>query len=511
MKKHSSFAVTALVIAILALTLTFSRAQAVVLGGTLKFGQQSSTEPDSLDPADYGCSYVPILIEAQIYEGLTRWDSSGNVVPAIAASWKTSDSKSWTFSLRKDVFFQNGRQVKAQDFVFSLNRAKARNCWGFWGMFKSFTAVSDFKLKILLNEPYAELPTMLPLPLFSVVPAESAATLRNKPIGTGAFKFSTWVKTSQITLVRNGSYYDRKAYLKKLVFRFFPDSTKEYEAFTQGSLQVTEISPSAWAGVKSDPNVLGPNPYLTTLVFFDTKTYPSAKVRRALGMSINRADILTKQTWDYDIPSLATGMVNPGKPGFNDDDISVAYNPSQALALLNQAGWSDTNNDGVLDNGAGKKLTATVRLSSSGVYRSIQLAIKKALTNIGGLGAGLQVGTVNSPQVGTVNYSGWISDYPDPDDDLYPWLDPHGLLNDRSNYNNPTVAFKLERARSTADRTTRYTLQHDAEKIAVETDGVVLPFYRGGDTPLLKSTKVNDLVFVSGMWFPYFKDVWLTP
>lgn len=490
----------------------FSPVQAATPGGTLVYGMQKWAQPKSFDPADFGCGNFSALIGMQIYEGLTQYDASGNTIPAIASSWSTTNGKTWIFNLRHNVSFHNGRQLKAQDVIDSWNRALAPGCWSLPFQFKSLQVVNDFKLKVVLKRPYTPLPDALAFPLFFVVPGEAADNLKKNPVGTGPFVFNKWKKGDYIELKRNANYYGSKAFLKTLTFKFYASIDDEYSAFNAGAIQVSEIPPAAWGALKSDPNVIAPYPYSIRFILLDTAIYTDSRVRQAMQMAIDRSAILGQVTWDYDTPPLATGLVPPGIPGYSNADLTVTYDPTQALNLLDQADWSDTNGDGILDNGEGTNLTAVVQRSATGSNRTIQEAIGNALGNIGGTGVGFEVTYVSYPGAAAVYFTGWMPDWLEPDETLYPWLDSKGFLNSRSHYHNPTVDADLANARTTLDRTARYALQHDAEQIAVQTDAVLTPFYYDESTPLIKTSNVNDLSFVPALYSSgYFKTVWLSP
>lgn len=513
MKKPLLWLAALAVVALVSLSAPYTPVQAATRGGTLVYGMQKFAQPDSFDPADYGCGNFSLLIGMQIYEGLTQWEANGNAVPAIASSWTTTNGKTWTFNLRHDVFFHNGRKVKAQDVINSWNRALAPGCWALGFEIKSLQAIGDFQLKVVLDQPYTPLPAVLAFPLFFVVPDEAASDLKNHPVGTGPFVFNKWTKGKSIVLKRNATYYDAKPYLKTLKFQFYGSISGEHNAFKAGALQVSEIPPARWDALKSDPNVIGPNPSATRFVLFDAAVFTDARVRQGLQMAIDRSGVLGLVTWDYHTPPLATGLVLPGTVSYSNADLVVTYDSTQALNLLDQAGWSDTNSDGILDDGQGTNLTAVVQRSTvSGTNRTIQEAIGSALADIGGTGLGLDVSYADFPATASVYFSGWMPDWPDPDETLYFFLHSKSTFNSRTHYHNPTVDAKLNKARAMLDQTKRYSLQHDAEKIAIETDGAALPFYITTSTPLIKTSKVNDLTFISGGVFgAYFKTTWLSP
>jgi ABC-type transport system substrate-binding protein len=160
-------------------------------GGTLRVPLLA--EPTTLDPAvmhprtDYG-------IGLQIFEGLVQLDQSNNVIPGIASSWSSPDGIVWTFHLRNDVYFHNGRQVKAGDFVFSWNRA--RNAGGVYAIMfddiSSFSAPANFTFVVSLTQPSATFPARVTMLPFAVIPSEAASTMGTNPVGTGPFKFVSW-------------------------------------------------------------------------------------------------------------------------------------------------------------------------------------------------------------------------------------------------------------------------------------------------------------------------------
>lgn len=517
MKRVALFALTFVSLLVVGQQLIPNQLDAEPNAASLVYGMQSWEEPKSLDPLSFGYADAPLLIEMQIHEGLARWGANGNPIPAIASSWNSKNAKIWIFNLRQDVYFHNGRQVKAQDFVYSWGRfSTCTKCVGNWtsDLIQSVVAVNDFKLKVRLKYPNAGFPKILPLPTLSVIPQEAVANLKKNPGGAGPFKFKAWDKKNSIQLTRHGKYYGTKASLKKLKFQFFSDINAEYNSFMNGTLDISEVPTSAWSVVKTDPNILGPHVMGTQYMYLDTTAYANTNVRCAIQRSVDPNAIIGAISWGYEPPPLASGMVTPGMGSFNDNDISTVYDPTAALSLLAAQGWTDTDSDGVLDNGAGQKLSATIQhpaVVGSPSYIAAH-AIGNALTDIGGMGAGFQVSYVTSPTFGTVYHSGWVSDYPEPYNDLYPWLHPNGMLNFRSHYNNPTVTANLDTANTTLNENTRNILLHDAEETAIETDCVFSPTYRVTNTPRVKKSTVLGLTNISSMGHAaYLNSVSLAP
>ncbi len=197
-------------------------------------------EPGTLDPhlvtSIYGASVVQ-----QLFDGLVQFDAELNVVPSIAHSWEPSaDGLVWTFYLRKDVKFHNGRAVVAKDFVYSFTRimdpnirsaaksyfARVKGVRAFLAgqakEIEGFKAIDDHTLQIVLSQPYAPLVRALGTWAMKVVPRAEVErpgdAFARAPIGTGAFRFVDWQPGQAITLEANETYFEKRPYLNSSRF-----------------------------------------------------------------------------------------------------------------------------------------------------------------------------------------------------------------------------------------------------------------------------------------------------
>lgn len=483
-------------------------------GGILRWAM--TTMPQTLDPALVN-QIDDIIIAKQIYDGLTELDSDLQVIPAIASSWSASpDAKTWTFNLRRDVRFHNGRSVTASDFVYSWNRVK--NTSGPWAvLFNSITtlsAPSDFTLVVGLVKPDVTFPNKVTTVAFAVVPSEAAATLGTNPVGTGAFKFVSWTAGSKIVLERNSDYFKRVPALVGAEIISYPDLDAAWADFQAGRLDLTQIPTSQWNSIKADPNVIAGGFDRMLGMGIDNAVFPDVRVRQAFGLAINRAAIVADPVVStYDPVQLATGVVLPGTDSYNNSDILVPYDPDQALRLLAAAGWRDTNGDGILDNGAGTNLQITMVEPTAPNRRAVLQAIVNNLANIGGKGVGVAVTRVplpwNAPGV-NLYWIGWARDWPDAGSDLLAYA--HNLaLAHHFHYKSAAFDLDYDTALATFDESVRNAWYHSAEVQLINADATYLPFFYDRRPPAMKKSYVHGLHFTGtyGLFFS-LKDVHMT-
>ena len=176
------------------------------------------------------------------------------------------------------------------------------------------------------------------------------------PVGTGPYKFERWDTGKEIVLVRNDQYWGTKAYLEKLVFRFIQDSTARLTALKSGELDFdTRLEPIQYAQQASGEQFekqFSKAPISTPLYRYigwnmDRPYFKDKRVRQALTMLIDRQQII--DTLWFGLASSLESPVYPSSPLFNPNLKPFLYNPKRALELLDEAGWKDTNGDGIRD------------------------------------------------------------------------------------------------------------------------------------------------------------------
>ena len=449
-------------------------------------------EPVTLDPA-FGDSTYETLFAQQIFDGLVQFDANLNVAPSLAESWKASpDGLVWTFDLRKGVKFHHGREVVADDVVYSFTRmmdpktpsgsyrreifAQVKGVEAFLAgqsqQIEGFRALDDYTVQIVFSQPYA--PFIRMLAVAKVVPKEEVERLGDgfgrSPVGTGAFRFVAWEPGVTITLQANDAYFETRPYLDQIVYRIFPRGDLEtiLAEFEQGRLEDSLIPIGERERLLNDSRYqkIRKPLFATLFVWMNSREGPLSdlRVRRAINLAIDRSyhvDDLRQGRFPQARGFLPQGMLahNPDLPGY-------AYDVAKAQQLLTEAGYP-----------GGKGMPPLELWSSSKSPTAVDehKAIKRSLAAIG---IPLELRTADTwkqytseilkgKRPGILFRYAWFPNFPDPDDVLYPLFHSHSLYN-QGQYHNTAVDRLLEKARGEVDNFKRLSLYREAEKLILE-------------------------------------------
>ncbi len=307
-------------------------------------------EPPHLDPTAGAPAAIDEIVYANLFEGLTRIDSTGAVQPALAESWSVSeDGKTYTFKLRTGVKFHDGTDFNADDVKFSLDRARGEKSTNAQkGLFKSITAVEVVDaetVKVSLSSPAGNFLFNMGWGDAIIVGSESAENNKTTPVGTGPFKFSKWAKGSSIELVRNDNYWGSEKVLEKAVFRFIPDAAAAVAAMLAGDVDgfANFPSPEAIPQFKADPRftvVIGSTEGETILSTNNKKKpFDDIRVRRAIAHAIDRQAIIDGAMFGLGTP-IGTHFA-PHHPAYVDNVNKYPRDLAKAKALLAEAGYPD--------------------------------------------------------------------------------------------------------------------------------------------------------------------------
>ena len=458
-------------------------------GGNFRF---ATYEPAGLDPApqDWDVAANPML--RQIFEGLTVWDGNLAPVPAIAQSWASTDAQNWTFQLRHGVRFHNGRLLTAQDVVYSWERvAAAGNEWYDYllaPLLASYTAVGTDTLQVTLNEPFATLPTALALPFMSVVPSETVGTILTQPVGSGPFQFQSWTPGDSIVVTHYDDYYGGRSYLDSITYHFYADEAEMYDDYLLSNLDLSPVPTERITEVVGSPNAIWKNSL--SLYYYGMKVdwppFDDVRVRQALNYAVDKPDIVDIAAAEQGYLVLAEGPVPPGMQGYDPPVPDYTHNPTLALDLLAQAGWTDTNSDGILDDGQGTDLTIELWYSTRHSNELIATALAQDFGDIGGSGLGATV-VISTAAWGDFYQNidqypmfslGWFADYPDPYNFLHPFFHSE-VASQYTHYDNPQVDAWLDQSQAVLDLATRQGL-YDQIETQVQNDAPFFNLYYRG-------------------------------
>jgi ABC-type transport system substrate-binding protein len=396
----------------------------------------------SLDPA-FSKDLADIWATHQLFNGLVQMDDQLNVNPCIAQNWTVTDSaKTYTFRLRKDVFFHkhalfgkdSSRTVKASDFEYSLNRLKDKSVAspGSWVLSKveSFSSLNDSTFQVKLKQPFPAFLGLLTMKYCSVVPKEIiehyGGDFRVNPIGTGPFKFKRWEENIKLVFRRNNRYFESDKnetalpYLEAIAITFLPDKQSEFLQFAQGNIDfVSGLDGSYKDEILTTDGKLRPlyandvnmirGPYLNTeyLAYYmktNLNELQSLKLRKAINLGFDRDKMMTYLRNGIGIPANG-GFIPKGLPGF-DASIGFSYRPELAKQLISEF-KSETGIE-----------TPEVTLTTTSNYLSFCEFIQREIQKIG-LQVNVDVIPASSLKDAKANgqldffRASWIADYPD--------------------------------------------------------------------------------------------------
>jgi len=221
--------------------------------GEVKIGL--AAEPNTFDPHLTVGRNTQIFI-VNVYDGLTARDAQGNLVPALAESWKRLNPTTWQFVLRKGVKFHNGDDFNAESVKFTLDRATnpetKATISSELGTIASTEIVDPYTVNVITKTPDFLLPVrlgelfglMLSPKHTNAVGKEAIAT---RPNGTGPFKLVSWTKNEQMVLEANESYWRGAPKVKKIIVRPILEDAARIAALQAGEVDL--ITPIPYARI----------------------------------------------------------------------------------------------------------------------------------------------------------------------------------------------------------------------------------------------------------------------
>jgi peptide/nickel transport system substrate-binding protein len=304
-------------------------------------------EPPHLDPTAGAAAAIDEVVYANLFEGLTRIGSGGEVEPALSASWDIAeDGKVYTFKLREGVKFHDGTDLTAEDVKFSLDRARADDSTnaqkGLFAAIDSVEAVDATTVKVTLKQPQGSFLYNMGWGDAVIVAPESADGNKEKPVGTGPFKFDNWAKGSSITIVKNPDYWGDAVALDKAEFRIIPDAAAAVPALLSGDVQAFPNMPAgdALPQIQSDPRfavVIGATEGETVLSTNNKKApFDNLKVRQAIAHALDREAIIAAGSSGLGVP--IGSHFSPANEAYVDLTGTYPHDVEKAKALLKEAG-----------------------------------------------------------------------------------------------------------------------------------------------------------------------------
>ncbi len=325
-----------------------------------------SSEPATLNPVTATDVYES-TVNNFIYESLLKRDNRTlDLVPLLAESWEVSQNKlQYIFTLRAGLKWQDGTPLTSRDVVFTFDTVKdpkvdAPHLRNYFRNLEKVEALDDRKVRFTYSEPYFKTLEMiggmgiLPKHIFSDGDFNTHPAGR-KPMGTGPYRFVKWDTGKEIILERNEDYWGEKPHLKKMVFKIITDETVSLQVLKRGEMDLMGLTPIQWVRQTKGKKFIRMfdklQYYLPGYSFIGWNQkrpfFSDRRVRTAMTMLIDRELVLEKLR--YGFGRVVTGNFFFESPDYNKGIEPWSYDLEKAKRLLEEAGWKDTDGDGIRD------------------------------------------------------------------------------------------------------------------------------------------------------------------
>ncbi|NEE01624.1 ABC transporter substrate-binding protein [Phytoactinopolyspora halotolerans] len=452
-----------------------ARAGSARAGGELRIARPPASNAETLDPASSLCAYEYL---GALYNRLTRIDRDGQVVPDLAAEWDvTEDAMRWTFRIRDDVSFHDGRPCTAHDAVYTIRRLLdpdlASPQQGVLAPLMEpggVTAADDRTLVIELATPNAELPSLFTGYNCYVVPDGSGDDIGVAGIGTGPFRLDSFTAAGRGRVVANDAYWEGRPTLDSIAFFSIADQQARTNALLADQVDLlsqTNLDFVTARVVNASDNAtiarVRNGQWYTIPMLTTVEPFTDPDVRRAVKLAYDPQRVL-------DVAAQGAGDLGHDNPVPPDNPLWVDHalerDPDQARALLRAAGY-----DG---------LTVDMYTSSyDPVFTPMTLAFKDSVAD-----AGITVNVRNAsadsyysqvwmqqPLMATYWYTGR------PVDQLLNQIFRGGSSYNETAWADDTFDAILDDARREIDDDKRRTLYQDAQRYIVDHSGSITPMF----------------------------------
>ena len=471
-------------------------------GGTLRLAFNSDW--GVLDPAVTSTTFGRNILQF-IYDPLLRKDpATGAIVPGLAESFEASeDGLTLTLNLREGVTFHDGTPFNAEAVRFSFERISdpalaSPYAATIVGPVASIETPDDYTVVITLNEPFAPyLDSLTQAALAPVSPTaveQYGADFGLNPVGTGPFRLVSNVPDEEVVLERNPDYnwapdfYEHQgpAYLDELVILLVADDSTRMSLIETGDIEVI-YNPliNQLDSFRDDPMfaiATATRPGVPRVVVLNTEMFPfdDAATRRAVAYALDSGRMLA-EIWS-NIGAVPGGIITPGLLGYWAEGASQwpTYDPEQAATLLAEAGWADTDGDGLLDKDG---QAFSISWGQTPGFPADQFG-QIIASNLADLGIEMnieiedQAAYLADLRAGKWHIASMLFAATDPDV-LYTVA--HSASIDAAwntaRYNNPEVDALLLQGRTTLDQEARAEIYQQVQQILLE-DMPYIPFYQ---------------------------------
>ncbi|HUF94156.1 MAG TPA: ABC transporter substrate-binding protein [Candidatus Limnocylindria bacterium] len=312
------------------------------------FVVQTGAEPPGLDLTATPASATAAVVLYNVQECLVKVDRHGKLVPWLAERWHTTDNRHYTFFLKKGVRFHNGRELKAADVKFVIERAmnpETKHPYpAYYAAIGDIIVKDDYTITFSLKSESANFLLNMARQGSVLYPREAVGTLKSAPVGTGPYTVAEWVRGDRIVLARNPHYHVKGLpRLDRVTFRFIPDPNAALAALKAGDIDASlfGLGPEHVADLQKDGRftvIVGETTNDVILAMNNgRKPFSDVRVRRAITHAIDKPEVVKLAM--FGLGRVLGSNVDPLNPYFVDLAQAVPHDPARARTLLAEAGY----------------------------------------------------------------------------------------------------------------------------------------------------------------------------
>ena len=479
-------------------------------------------KPQLLNPLLAFYNPVDQDVASLIFEGLTREDGRGNLIPVLAQDWSVSrDGRIYVFSLRQDVLWADGEAFTADDVLFTLNLIQSEDFPGDPALQRLWQSVEiekidEYTIRFVLSEP---LPSFLYHTTVGILPRHSLGQIEAgdllahpfnlSPLGTGPFQIKE-ATDRYILLETNPNYHARTGKIREVRLHFYSDSNAARHALERQ--EIDGMALTTFTTLQQLQPQTGLKFFSTSLPRYNVAHFnlqaPEAlpffqdrMVRQALWKLIDRQELIDTVLNGQAI--LANGPILPWSWAYNPNQKYPDYAPEEAAALLAEAGWQDFDGDGIREK-EGARFQFLLLTNNDPVQHAVASYLAEQWVKAG---IAVSLETVADDLFERVSQRQF--DMALVDTQLSGDPDPYGLWHQSqieggqnvSGWDSINASHMLEQGRLTVDRNERIKFYYTFQQIfADEMPALILyhPTYSYVVRDNIKGVQLGAMVFPSG-------------
>ena len=414
-----------------------------------------------------------------IYSGLLQLDAELKPVPDLAESWENPEPTVWVFNLREGVTFHDGSPLTAEDVVYTFEtildpelKARFRSLYT---PIETIEAVDPLTVRITLKEPYAPLLSYLDMGIVPSDYVQGGGDLSTAPVGTGPMRLANWERGSRIVFEPFADHWSGPPAIERFEMVIVGDNTARAQAFEAGDLDIIQppLSPQDIGRLLAEGSFNGTVQGGLGITYLNLNVadplLADAGLRRALMMLVDQ-DTIVNAIYEG-VDQLATSILLPSSWAYDPAISQPGFDPEGAKAALAEAGWTDSDGDGILDRD-GTALSLTLSTHSEDPNRIQSLEYIQAIMRENGVDASLSISDWPAFSAGVrggehqIALLGWLN-IVDPDRLMYGQFHSAGTLN-WGGYANPEVDAMLDSGRASVALDERIAAYRAAAEIIAE-------------------------------------------